>query len=57
MPKIFLCKFMFSFISIYFIFDSRIIIMYVIVEDFPRFVNKLVNRYVNIYNKICIVVI
>ena len=30
-----LCKFVFSFISIYFIVDLCIIIMYVIVEDYP----------------------
>ena len=35
MPKKFLFKFVFSFISIYFILDSCIIILYVIVEDYP----------------------
>lgn len=31
--KLFLCQFVFS--SIYFVLDSRIIIMYVIVENYP----------------------
>ena len=35
MPKTFLCKFVFSFIIIYFIRDSCVIIMYVIVENYP----------------------
>ena len=36
MPKKFLCKFVFSSAGVYFVLDSRIIIMYVIVKNYPQ---------------------